>query len=332
MSQKVLNFGILGCGVIADFHAQAIRSLDNAKLIGAADNSPKRAEQFSEKYAIKKYESYEEMLADDNVDAVCICTPSGFHAQNAIDALNAAKHVVLEKPMALNSEDIERVITATKENNRLLTVISQLRFSSDIKRVKDLMAQNAFGKIVFCDLYMKYWRSAEYYSSSDWKGTLKFDGGGALMNQGIHGIDLLLYLAGNAKVLCSKNKTAFHDIEVEDASVSMLEFQNGAMGVIEGSTCACPGFERKIEIIGTEGSVVLKENKIEKLVVAGETLIDGITEELAGTANDPTAMSYELHALQLNNLINAVNGKEELLIDCYEGSRAVKLIEEIYKK
>lgn len=332
MAEKVLNFGILGCGVIADFHAAAIGSLDNAKLIGAADNAPERAQMFAEKYSINKYETYEQMLLDDSIDAVCICTPSGFHAQNAIDALNAGKHVVLEKPMALNSEEIERVVAATKQNNRMLTVISQLRFSGDIQRVKELIQENAFGKVVFCDLYMKYWRSPEYYASSNWKGTKKFDGGGALMNQGIHGIDLLLYLAGNAKVLCAKNKTALHNIEVEDASVSMLEFESGAMGVIEGSTCACPGFERKIEIIGTEGSVILKENKIEKLVIKGETLVDGITEELAGTANDPTAMSYELHANQLNNLINAVNGKEKLFIDVYEGSRAVKLIEEIYSK
>ena len=152
------------------------------------------------------------------------------------------------------------------------------------------------------------------------------------MNQGIHGVDLLLYLAGNATVVSSKNKTMFHDIEVEDASVSLLEFENGAMGVIEASTCAYPGFERKIEIVGTNGSVVLKEDKIEKLVIGEETLIDGIEEQVAGTASNPTAMGCELHALQISNFIAAVLGKEKLLIDPSEGSRAVKLIEEIYSR
>ena len=333
MSLKKLNFGILGCGVIADFHAMAILKLPDANLLGVADNNVITAQRFADKYSVKYYPDYETMLGDSEIDAVCICTPSGFHADNAIAALNAKKHVVLEKPMAFTAERAREIEAVAKENGCVLTVISQLRFSQDIQRVKKLMAENAFGKIVFCDLYMKYWRSCEYYSSSNWKGTRKFDGGGALMNQGIHGVDILLYLVGDAKVISAKNKTVFHNIDVEDASVALLEFENGAMGVIEASTCAYPGFDRKIEIIGTEGSVVLKENKIEKLVVHGETIIDGLkNESLLSTSSNPTAMSADLHTMQLGNFINAVSGVEDLLIDAAEGAKAVSLIEEIYSK
>ncbi len=329
MSKKMLSFGILGCGAIADFHAQAIKSLQ-ATLIGVADNNLDNAKKFADKHSAEYYNSYEEMLSDSRIDAVCICTPSGFHADNALQALSAKKHVVLEKPMAFTSAKAYEIAQAAKNSGCILTVISQLRFSEDIQKVKKLIDQEAFGKIVFCDLYMKYWRSPEYYGSSDWKGTLKFDGGGALMNQGIHGVDILLYLVGGARVLAAKNATVFHNIEVEDVTASLLEFENGAVGVIEASTCSNPGFERRIEITGTKGSVVMLENKIHKLIINGETLIDGVNGALAGTASNPMAMNCGLHALQINNFINAVFGKEALLIDSNEGSKAVSLIEEIY--
>ena len=241
MDKKIVRFGILGCGMIARFHADAIDSLENAQLLGAASANPDSAKAFAEARGIQAYESYEAMLADPKIDAVCICTPSGFHAENALQALRAKKHVVLEKPMAFTAAECQQIKEAADKSGCVLTVICQLRFSKDVQRIRKLLAENAFGKLVFCDLYMKYWRDPAYYASSNWKGTKEFDGGGALMNQGIHGVDLLLYLVGDAKVLCAKNKTHFHDIEVEDLSVAMLEFENGALGVIEASTCSNPG-------------------------------------------------------------------------------------------
>lgn len=330
MIEKKIRFGILGCGMIADFHAAAIGALENAQLVGVADASCKKAEQFADKYAVKAYTDYEDMLQDACIDAVCICTPNGYHAENAITALQAKKHVVLEKPMAIHTADAQRIIKACKENDRLLTVVSQLRFSEDVGRVKQLLAENAFGKLVFCNLSMKYWRDPAYYAAGVWKGTKALDGGGALMNQGIHGVDLLLYIAGDAKVLGAKTQTVFHDIEVEDTAVAMLEFENGCVGTLEASTCAYPGFERVIEITGSEGCAILRENTLTKLIVHGETVIDRENVTLAGTASDPAAMSHSLHAMQIDNFIQAIYGQEELLMDCRQGQRAVKLIEEIY--
>ncbi len=327
---KTINFGILGGGAIATFHADAIKNLDNANLVGLFDPNPENAKVFSEKYGIKAYESYEDMLSDPGIDAVCICTPSGFHAENALAALESSKHVVLEKPMAFTAEESDRIIEACEKSNCILTVISQFRFSDDIRYVKKLVDENAFGTISFCDLYMKYWRSEEYYSSSPWKGTIAMDGGGALMNQGIHGVDIVLYIMGDAKLLHGKVKTMYHDIETEDTALALLEFKNGAMGVIEGSTCSFPGYERRIEIMGSTGSVIIKENRIEKLVLNGETVIERTDEHDVKSASDPMAMSNIPHKKQISNFIGAINGTEKLFIDANEGKKAVSLIEKIY--
>ena len=327
-----VTFGIIGCGAIADFHAKALNSISDARLIGAFDQSEQSAKGFCAKYGIRQYASYQEMLSDSLIDAVCICTPSGFHSENAIIALENKKHVVLEKPMAFTVEEASKIKKAADKSGRLLTVISQLRFSEDILYVKKLISENALGKLVFCDLYMKYWRSPEYFSSSTWRGTLKFDGGGALMNQGIHGVDLLLYLAGEATVKSALMKTVYHNIEVEDAIISMLQFDNGALGTIEASTCCNPGFERTIEITGTEGSVILKENAIESLIIKGETIINRNELSIAHTSSDPTNMSCDQHRKQLENFINGIYQKEAIFVDYQEGLKAISLIEQIYKK
>ena len=329
MSKKV-NFGIVGGGAIATFHADAINDLDDANLVGLFDPNPENAKAFSEKYGIKAYGSYSEMLEDAGIDAVCICTPSGFHAENAMDALNSSKHVVLEKPMAFTAEEADKIIETCKKSKCILSVISQLRFSDDIRYVKKLVEENAFGTVSFCDLYMKYWRNEDYYSSSPWKGTLAMDGGGALMNQGIHGVDIVLYIMGEAKLLHGKVKTMYHKIETEDTAVALVEFKNGAMGVIEGSTCSFPGYERKIEIMGSTGSVIIKENRIEKLVLNGETVIERTDEHDVKSASDPMAMSNIPHKKQISNFIGAINGTEKLFIDANEGKKAVSLIEKIY--
>lgn len=326
----MFNFGILGCGMIANIHADAIKNIENATLIGAADNKVEFAQNFAVKHGVKAYQNYEEMLNDKDIDVVCICTPSCFHTPNAIQALQSGKHVVLEKPMSLSVEEADNLIKTCNETGKMLTVISQLRFSRDVQRLKKLIEENAFGKLSLCNLTMKYYRSAGYYSTSVWKGTKKFDGGGALMNQGIHGIDLLQYLVGAVKGVQGQIRTLSHKIEVEDTATAQVEFENGALGVIVGSTCAYPGFERRIEIHGDKGYAVLVENYLEKLMVDGKEL-PLEKAPATTTASDPTTLDYYYHKLQLENLLNAVEGKEPLLVDCNQGKKAVEIIEKIYK-
>jgi len=327
--KRMIRFGILGCGTVAQIHAQAIALLENACLAGAAGTSADSARKFTQLHGGRAYDSFAQMLADDTVDVVCICTPSFCHVQQATAALEHSKHVVLEKPMALNTADADKIIKAASESDTLLTVVFQNRFVPDVRRAKEIVDSGVLGDLVFCDLSMKYWRDPEYYASSNWRGTFKHDGGGALINQGIHGVDMLLYIVGDADVRSANVKTSYHKIEVEDTVVALLDFKNGATGTLHASTCAYPGFNRRIEIIGTKGCLILSEGRIERFVVGNETLIDGNVEK-RGASADHTVMDTSFHGVQLQNLINAVHGKEPLFIDGKEGRRALALIEKIY--
>ena len=328
-NKKIFNFGILGCGMIAGIHAKALEDLDDACLLGAADHDLSRARAFCAERGIENYESYESMLSDPKIDAVCICTPSGFHAENAIKAMEMGKHVVVEKPIAIDIESADRVVETCERTGKCLTVISQLRFADDIDKVKRLMEENAFGKVSLCSLIMKYYRSPEYYSQSSWKGTRKVDGGGALMNQGIHGVDILLYLMGNVASVNGMVATLCHGIEVEDTAVATLRFESGALGVIEASSCAYPGFDRRIEIHGDRGYVILTEKNIEKLMIDRRE-IEVPDFSFGGTASDPSRLESELHLRQLRSFIEAIKSGGKISSDCHDGRRAVYLIEKIY--
>ena len=329
--EKIYRFGIVGSGMISYIHATAIQSLPNAQLAGVTDYAPEKAKVFADKYGICVYDTLEQMLADPSVDVVCICTPSGFHAEQSMAALRSGKHVVLEKPMALTKESAGQLVEASERCGRFLTVISQFRFTPALQYTKQLLEEKAFGNVVMCSLYMKYWRDPTYYSSSPWKGTRRFDGGGALMNQGIHGVDLLQYLMGDAKVVQGRAKTLVHDIEVEDTAAALLEFENGALGVIEATTSCYPGFDRRLEIRGDRGYLTLQEDRILELMINGERIEQPKQEaSVVSTAADPSKLDYRMHARQLQNLLDAIEGKAELLIDAREGYRAVRLVEDVY--
>ena len=323
------NFGILGCGMVARIHADALQGIKEARLCGVADARSESAAAFAQTYGIRAYPSFEEMLADKEIDAVCICTPSYLHASNAIAALSAGKHVALEKPMALSVAEADRVIDACERTGKKLTVISQLRFSPDIARVRQLIKDGAFGTLTLCELSMKQYRSEEYFTSSNWKGKRAFEGGGALMNQGIHGVDLLLYLCGDATVAKGEIRTLSHRIEVEDTAAALLTFENGALGVVTASTCAFPGFERSIRIHGDKGFVFLNENRIEKMLTKDGETVDRKLRPL-GSAGDAAVLDSRFHQKQLENLIGAIEGEEELLVGYRDGRAAVKLITDIY--
>jgi len=330
--KKTYTFGILGCGMISVTHAEAIAQIPEAKLVGAADASYARAEEFAKKYGIRAYESYDAMLADPAVDIICICTPSRFHADNSIRALEHHKHVVLEKPMALNMEEANLVVEASEKNHCLLTVISQLRFAEDVIKIKRMMEEKAFGNIVLCHLTMKYWRPTEYFTSSDWRGRIECEGGGALMNQGIHGIDLLSYVVGMPTVLQGKVRTLYHDVTVEDTAVAVVSFENGAMGTIEASTCAYPGSPRRLYIQGDRGFVTLQERKILNLYTDTEKIdIEHLPDLTANSASVANVTDCTLHARQITNLIHAIEGKEALVLDAHEGRKAISIIQDIYR-
>ena len=255
--------------MISRFHAAAIERVDGARLVGVFDPVPEAAERAAHAYGTRRFDSLEEMLACREAEAVCVCTPNGLHAPIALKALDAGRHVVIEKPMALTLKDADEIARAALRQNLCVSVISQLRFSPAIQAVKRALAEKRLGKVVSASLAMKYWRDSAYYASSNWRGTWAMDGGGALMNQGIHGVDLLQYLAGPVRRLTAVCKTQTKNIEVEDSAAAVLEFESGAVGTLEGSTTCRPGYPRRLEICGDLGSVVLEEEGHPALGCAG---------------------------------------------------------------
>lgn len=326
-----INVGILGCGNIARTHADCFENIANATLSGVTDTNHESCKAFADCYGVKAYENYDAMLEDENIHIVSICIPSGFHEEAAIKALRAGKHVIVEKPMAITSQGCDAIIRASEETGCMVTVISQLRFSDSIKKIKILLDEGKFGRILSADLSMKYWRDSSYYTESNWKGTKSIDGGGALMNQGIHGVDLLVHLLGEPQVVGAKTKALYHNIEVDDLGMAIVEFENGALGTIQASTCLNPGFSRRLKIYGTSGYVVICEDTIEELMLDGKQIDLGInTVTNHDSARNHMVMETELHTRQIQNMVNAVYGSEKLYIDANEGKKAVKLICDIY--
>lgn len=331
---KTIGFGIVGCGVISRWHADAIGCIEGAKLVGATDLNVDSLKKFTGDYNIKGYSTLEDMLNCDEIDAISICTPSGLHAPQAIQAANAGVNVIVEKPMAITREEVDAVIEACENNNIKFSVISQLRFSDAVSKVKRAIDNQELGKIVLCDLYMKYNRSPEYYATSNWRGTWEMDGGGALMNQGIHGIDILQYIMGPVKSIFGQVRTLSHDIEVEDTACAILEFESGALGAIEGTTSVYPGYSRRLEIHGDRGSIILEEDNIiewKTIDGKGQEEMTGSSSTEFNSSNDPTAIGILGHTRQLEDFVNAIREDRAPLIDEFDGKKTVDIILGIYE-
>lgn len=328
--KKIFNFGIVGCGAAAITHARLLKELEGARLLGVADKNTDAAKGFADEYGAKAYESYEAMLSDPDIDVITVATPSYFHKENAIAALEAGKHVVLEKPMALSAADCDEIIKKIDESGKKLTVMAQMRMSDDVMKVKRLIQDDTFGKISLAELTMKYYRNPDYYANSNWRGTLKYDGGGALINQGIHGIDLIMYILGDILKVKAFKKTACHNIEAEDTLTAICEFESGALGTVEASTCAYPGFERIIKIHGDKGYVTLTENNITELMVNGESVDHTSDVKYFSGASTNTVSNVYYHKAQVEAFVSHLLGEGENASDCYDGKRAVSVIEKIY--
>jgi predicted dehydrogenase len=325
----MIRFAIYGCGVISGTHARALLDVEGAELVACADFKPASAETFAEKHHIQMLPDWNALLQNPDIDAVCICTPSGTHAPLAIEALNAGKHVVLEKPMGLTIAQCDDIIAAAAKTNKQITVISQLRTEPDIIRAKELIESGALGKITMAQLHMCYYRPESYFMGS-WRGTKAMDGGGALMNQGIHGVDILRYLMGPVKNVQSVVRTLLHDIEVEDSAVATLEFENGAVGVITASTATFPGYDREINIYGTQGGIEFKQGTMVRLVIDGEEYPCAEFTSV-GDASSNLVLDYRGHARQLTAFVRAINGEDVTYPDQFAGKQAVELVETIYK-
>ena len=328
------GFGIIGCGVISNWHARAINASNGGYLVGAVDVKPEYSEAFCKNFNIRQFMTVEEMLSCPDIDIVCVCTPSGFHAKYALMAIEAGKHVLCEKPLALNTADCDKIIAARTHMNVRAGVVSQSRFCETTKIMKQMIGEGKLGRVVTADLFMKYYRSQEYYDSSKWRGTWELDGGGALMNQGIHGVDALLTIMGPVKTVYGMARTLARNIEVEDTASAVLEFANGALGIVQGTTSILPGYPRLIEISGTHGTIACTEDGFTKWDIDGEEVPENIKlgEDLPMSgANDPQSIGIEGHIFQINDFIESVKYDRRPTVDLREGRRAIELITAIYE-
>jgi len=337
-----LGFGIVGCGMIAEFHAKALAEIRGAKLVCVFDLVKEKAEKLAKSYNCTAYTDYKKFLAHEGLDVVTIATPSGAHMEPVVKAANAKKHIICEKPLEITLERIDKMIEACKKNRVMLSGIFPRRFNDASIEFKKAVEKGRLGKITMADAYIKWYRTQEYYDSGDWRGTWKLDGGGALMNQSIHTIDLLIHMAGDVKsVRAYADRLNHKRIEVEDIAVAILKFKNGAMGVIEGSTdCfSNEGHPAEVQICGADGSIFMRDDKFtawdfRKKMASDKKIMErlGVKAAKGGAgAADPTAIDFKCHQRNFEDVIKALKAKKKPAVDGKEARRSVELILAIYK-
>ncbi|MCY4778219.1 Gfo/Idh/MocA family oxidoreductase [Sphingobacterium sp. UT-1RO-CII-1] len=341
MSEKVgevYGIAIIGTGAIAEIHAKAIAEIGQAQLIGVYNRTVDKAVAFATRYDCDVFRSMDDISQDSRVSIVCICTASGFHLEPALKCLQSGKHCLIEKPLEISSERCDQLIEAASLYDRKLGVVFHSRFYPVSKVVKNAVDTGRLSELVLGSAYVKWHRSPAYYTSADWRGTWALDGGGVLMNQAIHSIDLLQWFAGEVTSVHSIVRNILHkNIEVEDTVVAMLNFQNGAVGTIEATTAAFPGAYKRIELIGTKGSIILEEDYLHTWDFDAVCVEDeGIKKQYsslptAGGVADPMNISYLGHKMQIIDFIEAIEEDKKPLVDGAEGRKSVQIIEAIYK-
>lgn len=334
------GFGLVGCGMIAEFHTRAIQEIEGSEVLAVFDTVPERAAKIAALAGgdCRAFTDLDAMLAHPGVDIVSICTPSGAHRDPAVRAAQAGKHLVVEKPLEITLARCDAIIDACNAAGTRLCAIFPSRFSEANQRVKQALDTGRFGRLTLGDTYVKWWRTQEYYDSGGWRGTWNLDGGGALMNQSIHNVDLLYWFMGEVETVTAMTATLAHTrIEVEDTLVACLKFRGGALGVIEAATSAYPGLQKRTELHGDRGSIRVEQDDItlwefqERVPSDNEVLatMAGPSGFKAG-ASDPRGITHEGHRDQMADFLRAIDTGTEPAVDGREGRKSVEIIRAIY--
>ncbi|MCZ2342837.1 MAG: Gfo/Idh/MocA family oxidoreductase [Bacteroidales bacterium] len=336
-----LGFAIIGCGMIAHYHARAIAEIPNARVAALVSRNPANGPKLIAETGIPAcptFATLAEALAAPGVDAVIITTPSGAHQEPAVQAAQAGKHVVVEKPLEITPERCDAIIAACDAAGVKLCTIFPSRFADSSTTLKAAVDAGKFGRLTLGETTCKWWRSQAYYDEGGWKGTQALDGGGAMMNQAIHSVDLLLWMMGDVVEVCGFTATLAHErIEVEDTAVACLRFQNGALGVIQATTSVHPGYPKTIAVHGDRGSAVIEQEDVLRWDFTPETPADAQVRErfaakvgASGGAADPKAISHEGHRRQLADFVAAIRDNRAPQVDGREGRKAVAVIRAVY--
>ncbi len=337
----MLGCAIVGCGMIARFHARAFQEVPGARLRALVSRRAENARALKEALNLDCDITTDlgAVLARPDIHIVIITTPSGAHLEPAVAAAQAGKHVVVEKPLEVTLERCDRIIDACARHHVKLCTIFPSRFHDANRELKKAVDAGRFGRLTLGETTCKWWRPQSYYDQGGWKGTLALDGGGALMNQAIHNVDLLLWLMGPVTHVSGFTATLAHErIEVEDTAVACLRFASGALGVIEAATSIHPGLPKTIAVHGDRGTAVIEQEDILRWDLTPATAEDQAMRArfaqktgACGGASDPAAISHQGHARQLADFVRAIDEGREPLVDGREGRRAVEVILGIYR-
>ncbi|NQT89158.1 Gfo/Idh/MocA family oxidoreductase [bacterium] len=340
MRKGKVGFAVVGCGVIGPWHTKAVTLAPRSTLIAVCDVDAKKAEALAAEYGVPAYTDHKAMLkAEPDIDCVNVCVPSGLHWRIAVDAAKAGRHVLSEKPLDVTLGHMDKMIDTCRAQKVKLGCIFQRRTKGMTKAARKVVQGGKLGKIVLADCYQKYYRSPDYYKSAGWRGTWALDGGGSLMNQGVHGIDQLLYIMGPVDTVTAHAAPLVRDIPVEDTAVAILRFQCGAYGVLEGTTSVTPAMSCRTEIHGEKGTLIFTDRGLDKYAVATKTAGIAKDRKLAvpddspgkTIADDPKAVGVRGHMLQVKDMAQAILGDRAPMVPGEEARKAVELILAIYK-
>lgn len=327
-----LGIALIGYGNVAHVHIAALKEIPEVKICGVFGRNPDRLQNFCNQYKISAFQSYEKLLEDPDVNIVIITLPPVLHAEYGLMAIEAGKNIILEKPFDINVEKAQDLINKCHKYKKHLAVIFQNRFTPAAQKIKDALDKKLLGRLMLGDAYVKWYRTPDYYKSRAWRGTWDIEGGGALINQAIHSIDLLQWFMGGVKSITGIIKKAIHKIEAEDLGLAIVEYTNGAVGIIEGSTAIYPGFKERIEIHGEKGTVIYEAGSIKEWKVDGCIEKDYIddNEIIYGETNSP-AITHVNHKAQLQEIILAFLKNKEPLVNGEEGLKSLRIIRGIYE-
>lgn len=331
-----LRFGIVGAGNIGHVHAQAIAAIPGARLavVGSRNRGAGRA--LAEAHGAIWIDDYLAAATHADVDVVCICTPTGTHAELAVAAARAGKHLVVEKPLDVTLERTDQILDTAQDSGVKLTCIFPYRWMAGSQAAKKAIQAGHLGQITLADARVNWYRTQAYYDTGGWRGTWQLDGGGALMNQSIHAIDLLQWLAGPVRTVFGRVGTLAHTLETEDTGAAVLSLVGGGLGLIQGATSCWPGEPATVALHGDCGTIVLHEGRVVSWKLADaqpdeeEAMLNLEGGQGSGAA-DPTAIGYELHRRQLADMVDAIRNNRPPAVDGIEGRAAIEIILAIYR-
>ena len=334
-----VHIGLIGGGNISETHARAARAIAGVEIATVHGINAEKTARLCHEYGGTPYQDFEAFLKHRPMDLVILGSPSGLHAEQGIAAARRGLHVLTEKPIEISTPRADTLISAAKQSGVQLGVIFQDRTKPHIRQLKSWLEQDVLGRPLFVDARVKWYRPPEYYASSRWRGTFALDGGGALINQGVHTIDLLLWLLGDVVRVQSRTATLLHKIAAEDTAIANLEFANGALGIFHVTTAAYPGYPRRVEISGTEGTVILEHDRIiaanfRNTSAGAESALAQLAESAKDenqSASSAAVSDFRGHQAVLEDFLAAIREKRAPACDGIEGRRSLALIEAIYR-